>query len=1520
MNKFILYHTLTTLFSISLLFTAKCDIFYIFPSISQCASAETCMTLTQLATAFPVSSSVLTIMFHPGKHVLNTSNISFAGISHVSMTSNTTDNTRCSISCTVSSKFQFEFIGHVHINGLTFAGCLENEVREVGEFIMENCRLKGSEMVTGRALVVTNSTLCLKRSHIESFHSCGSINGGAIFASTSIINISDCLFANNGARIGAGLFALDSQVALIDSNFSKHNACNWPCNDSRILVKSINKSVVCRSDCILGIPNSFCEESFSLTGGILCVFSSNISVHSGSFIENSASNGVAVFCHKGANVNIVNSEFINNKAAAYGGVIYQLECHVSVARSNFSHNEGKRGGAVYCHKGANVIISDTLFMHNEASAYGGVIYQLQCDVNITRGNFSNNRGKLGGVVYHNSSQTANVLKLEDCHFYNNSAEQGGVTYISKSNVLLTECQFSNNLAEEQGGVLFLTSNTNATIINANFSNNRANSLTSSNKSIAGAIRAVYGSQIVILHFALFENNSAYYGAAIHLYKAKLNISATVLFTKNSASLGTLVTIHSPTNIMGFVSFTENTGSLFAVSSDILIKEKLSFIGHSVKARNNDIFNEMEGGCISLFVTTLYLVQGEIFLSQSSANNGGGILAKSSTLYIDQESKLSIYGCASGDTGGGMYLYHSKLYIKSTINISNNNATTSGGGIHAISSSIIFDVVKSDKVYLHLRSNSAREGGGACLELNSQFYLTQLFKRVHNGSQVAKRAIHLFNNSAEYGGAIYIADDTIIGTCSSGSHMANTVTAISQSECFFQIIAIRNNAYYTFRDAVSFVGNKAHMSGSLLFGGLLDRCTVRSLSKTPVRYSRIPRFADGIYDDTSSLPVRLCFCDEKNVTIGIHCSNERSKSLRKWKGETFVLKIVAVDQLNHPLNATVYNFLSNSTGFLGEEQDKVTIGNRCTELPFTVFSVLNHAELVLYADGPCRTKGISPIKIRIDFYPCECPAGFELSRRKKHRHSCVCICHHKLTDLSFMKDLKCNSTTLTLTRSKAFWISITTATFVVYEHCPLGYCLPALPPIEIHLNRSNHRGVDAQCDLNRSGTLCGQCQKGLTLSLGSSRCIECPQYWPVIFILIIIGSIIAGIILVGLILLSNLTVAAGTLNGVIFYANIFNSNQSLFMPFESPNFHTTFIAWLNLDVGFDVCFIKGINTYDKTWIQMFFPLYLILVVFAIKIACKYSVRLSRTIAPKNPIATLATLLLLSYTKLLNTVIATMSFAHLNYIPESVSSQRYVERVWFHDASVPYLRGKHIPLFITAIFVFLFTFVYTFLLLFWQCLVYLPNWFIFRWVRNTKLSSFMDAYHAPFTPSNRYWTGLLLLARVILYVTATVNISGEPSINLLSTSLVIGCIFLLQGYSGIRTYKKWPLNALEFTTYFNILAFSVAKFYVLLSDRSGDDDVIASVSVSVEFVLFLSIIVYHASIETNILHRIKQFKLYKTHFCRDLQTPFISTPQVYVASVTRSEVSFREQDSNMTEYSMKEKDDTTLLFNDGQNTVI
>ena len=65
-----------------------------------------------------------------------------------------------------------------------------------------------------------------------------------------------------------------------------------------------------------------------------------------------------------------------------------------------------------------------------------------------------------------------------------------------------------------------------------------------------------------------------------------------------------------------------------------------------------------------------------------------------------------------------------------------------------------------------------------------------------------------------------------------------------------------------------------------------------------------------------------------------------------------------------------------------------------------------------------------------------------------------------------------------------------------------------------------------------------------------------------------GSIVAGLVLVSVLLMLNLTVAVGTLNGIIFYVNVlYNFIQSLSR--SRITFSSVFVSWLNLELGFDL---------------------------------------------------------------------------------------------------------------------------------------------------------------------------------------------------------------------------------------------------------------------------------------------------------------------------------------------------------------
>ena len=154
----------------------------------------------------------------------------------------------------------------------------------------------------------------------------------------------------------------------------------------------------------------------------------------------------------------------------------------------------------------------------------------------------------------------------------------------------------------------------------------------------------------------------------------------------------------------------------------------------------------------------------------------------------------------------------------------------------------------------------------------------------------------------------------------------------------------------------------------------------------------------------------------------------------------------------------------------------------------------------------------------------------------------------------------------------------------------------------------------------------------------------------------------------------------------------------------------FISWLNLEFGIDMCFFPGMDTYVRTWLQLAFPAYIILLVVLVIIISSYSIRFSKLIGKKDPVATLATLILLSYARILEICFESLSVGILPY-PDGTK-----EHLWLPDATVKYdLSGKHIPLYLAAVLILMVGLIYTALLFLWQWLLYLPDWKVFKWTR-------------------------------------------------------------------------------------------------------------------------------------------------------------------------------------------------------------
>ena len=205
------------------------------------------------------------------------------------------------------------------------------------------------------------------------------------------------------------------------------------------------------------------------------------------------------------------------------------------------------------------------------------------------------------------------------------------------------------------------------------------------------------------------------------------------------------------------------------------------------------------------------------------------------------------------------------------------------------------------------------------------------------------------------------------------------------------------------------------------------------------------------------------------------------------------------------------------------------------------------------------------------------------------------------------------------------------------------------------------------------------------------------------------------------------ISTGTINGLIFYANIVRANNAIFFPGQNSKLSTFlswFIAWLNLDLGVETWFYNGLTAYTKTWLQFAFPVYIWLLVLIIIISSRSSTKVARVCRMQNSVQVLATLFFLSYAKLLRVTITIFQPAHLLNLARNTK-----EIVWNNDGNVNYLKGKHIPLFMTALLFFvLFLIPYTFILAGVQLLQKYSHHKPFFWVN--KFKPLLDAYTGPY----------------------------------------------------------------------------------------------------------------------------------------------------------------------------------------------
>ena len=952
--------------------------------------------------------------------------------------------------------------------------------------------------------------------------------------------------------------------------------------------------------------------------------------------------------------------------------------------------------------------------------------------------------------------------------------------------------------------------------------------------------------IISIDRSLFFHSSGAIWCESMLGSTKLDITDTIFQSHWGDNNGSALHIETVRMKINNSQFINNTG-LFGGA--VFAQYFPSIEVYNTLFKDN--YSKRSGGAIYYTAISLpkntFSMHNVSFISNKAEVDGGAVYCWGNIFNAFLYVKEAILISNSAKSGGFAFLLNCSLWISSGIDMINNTATSTGGAVHAVNSRISFH-----NGFFNISYNSAVYKGGALFlktvtKLRYDYSRILSYCSVHcSGIEIKSRWITdnhtkvLFSSNSVMsksgkGGAIFVKDDD----CENTPDIYHWDSFSTQDAlywkpgdvCFLYEYEFNsdNIKYFTFE-------NNTASQGSVLYGGLLDRCFPpnKKLLVDNHFLNGIDAFkANSRYEQAplaiSSQPMKACVCTDGHKP---NCSIRQITNVTKMRGEIISVSIAAVDQDNNPVSSTIIARCSEESVILdrGEERKNIT-SNTCKTLDYHIFTVYDSiATLVLEPVGPCKSSPLSLIHIHINVAPCG--KGFE-----QDMNTCDCERRLKIFNIDV-----CNIDTHSITRKGSIWLRYDEHYLKIHTNCPLDFCNIISTNISIQY-------PDNQCVNNHSGIICGGCRESYSIVFGGSRCLQCLSKHT--FIWLTLTFIIAGMALIALLLIFNLTISHGSLNGLIFYANVVSIGGLTSV--SNCSIHpilTVFIAWLNLDLGIETCFYPGMDSYVKTWLQFVFPLYVWLLVGAILLASHYSSRVMK-IFGRNNIAILATLFLLSYNKILKTIITALTFTEIQVSQASNVSDSFTpDKVWFFDGNVDYVKGKHIFLFAVSLAALVLLFLpYTLMLIFGQWLRSLPlKRKCLRWIRGTAFISIMDAYHAPYNKKHRYWTGLMLLIRCFLFLVFAASYKDNALLtNTYAIALVTWGILTIKVIIN-KVYKNKYMNMLELSFLLNLGIVSATLIYLKgKNERASALCACVSVSVSISLVTFIGILAYHTYLQ-------------------------------------------------------------------------
>ncbi|XP_065890261.1 uncharacterized protein [Dysidea avara] len=417
----------------------------------------------------------------------------------------------------------------------------------------------------------------------------------------------------------------------------------------------------------------------------------------------------------------------------------------------------------------------------------------------------------------------------------------------------------------------------------------------------------------------------------------------------------------------------------------------------------------------------------------------------------------------------------------------------------------------------------------------------------------------------------------------------------------------------------------------------------------------------------------------------------------------------------------------------------------------------------YDSGISNLKEFST-KLIIELSPCH--PGFHYDNNNTQ----TCVCYNDSDVVS------CSGSTSSIKRGYWFGEVDDKATVTI---CPNNYCKFACCEMgngfyELSPVRAN------QCISQRSGTACGACKEGYTLSFDSIECVSVDKCTAEQTVLVVTLSILYWVVIVILVfIVTYYHIGIGYLYAITYYYSMVDillsehlySSQGLFT-FVSI---MSSIAKVTPQFLGQLCLVTNMSGIDQQFIHYVHPIAVAIIIVVICLSARISYKFSSFVS-RGIIHVICFLLLLSYTS-----VATTSLLILRSL-----TFHNVDKVYTYlSPDIEYLHGRHLPYFILAI-------ICTLIIVIGLPFLLLLEPFLNKKINFTRIKPLLDQFQGCYKDKYRSFAAYYMTCRLVVILIIIANTSNN---NTTQYSLIIANSTLAFIHMTIRPYGSNILNVFD-----------------------------------------------------------------------------------------------------------------------------